>query len=269
MGGFLPPAERRSSALLGLYAALSLVLLLVGDRVPQSELRGIGAWIFAPFDRAVLVLDRAAAAWRDNQELHERVTELEIENERLRLAGVENAQLRMRLDLPAYRRFTLRPVEVLSLTGEPVPSAATLSGGARQGVREGDAVVTRDGLLGRVGECYPGLSRAVLLTDVNSAVACEVESTGVLGVLRFSTTPYPRLTLTDVPMTDTVRVGEAVVTSGFSRRFPRGLPVGLVRRIGRDPSGLLQDIEVEPAARLSRIRHAFTISRSASPEDSP
>jgi rod shape-determining protein MreC len=269
VAGFLPPAERRSSALLGLYAALSLVLLLVGDRVPQSELRGIGAWVFAPFDRAVLVLDRAAAAWRDNRELHERVAELEIENERLRLAGVENQELRQQLDLPLYRRFTLKPVEVLALTGEPVPSAATLSGGTRQGVHEGDAVVTRDGLLGRVGECYPGLSRVVLLTDVNSAVACEVESTGVIGVLRFAMTPYPRLTLTGVPLIDTVRVGQAVVTSGLSRRFPRGLPVGWVRRIGSDPTGLLQDIEVQPAARLSRIRHAFAISRPAGPEDSP
>jgi rod shape-determining protein MreC len=185
------------------------------------------------------------------------------------MAGVENQQLRMHLDLPAYRRFTLKPVEVLSLTGEPVPSAATLSGGSRQGVHEGDAVVTSDGLLGRVGECYPGLSRVVLLTDVNSEVACEVESTGVLGVLRFSMVPYPRLTLTDVPLIDTVRVGEEVVTSGLSRRYPRGLPVGTVRRIGSDPSGLLQDIEIEPSARLSRIRHAFTISRPASPDDSP
>jgi rod shape-determining protein MreC len=269
MAGFLPPAERRSSALLGLYAALSLVLLLVGDRVPQAELRGIGAWVFAPFDRAVLALDRAAEAWRDNRQLHQRLAELEIENEHLRLAGVENQELRTRLDLPAYHRFTLKPVEVLALTGEPVPSAATLSGGLRQGVHEGDAVVTSDGLLGRVGECYSGLSRAVLLTDVNSAVACEVESTGVLGVLRFSMTPYPRLTLTGVPLADTVKVGQAVVTSGLSRRYPRGLPVGSVRRIGSDPSGLLQDIEVEPAARLSRVRHAFTISRPVSMEDAP
>ena len=269
MGGFLPPAQRRSSALLGLYAALSLLLLLVGDRLPQSGLRSVGAWVFAPFDRAVLAVDRAAAAWRDNQQLHQRIAELEIENARLRIAGVENQQLRTRLDLPAFHNYALRPVEVLALSGEPVPAAATLSSGFRQGVNEGDAVVTRDGLLGRVGECYPGMSRAVLLTDLNSAVACEVETTGVLGVLRFSMIPHPRLTLTGVPLTDTVRVGERIVTSGLSRRYPRGLPVGTVSHVGRDPSGLLQDLEIEPSARLSRIRHAFIISHPASAEDQP
>jgi rod shape-determining protein MreC len=269
MGGFLPPAERRSSVLLGLYAALSLVMLLVGERLPQETLRGVGAWVFAPLDRVVLSLDRAAAAWRDNRQLHQRIADLEIENARLRIAGVENQQLREQLGLRVAHGYALKPVEVLALSGEPVPAAATLSAGSRQGLHEGDAVVTRDGLLGRIGECYPGLSRAVLLTDLNSAVACEVESTGVLGVLRFSPAPHPRLVLTGVPLSDTVRVGERVVTSGLSRRYPRGLPVGRVASVGRDPSGLVQDIEVEAAARLSSMRHAFVIPHPVAPEDQP
>lgn len=259
MGGFLPPAERRSSALLGLYAGLSLVLLLTGDRIPQAALRGAGAWIFAPFDRMVLAADRMTAAWRENELLHRRITDLELEAARLRDAGVENRRLRESLGLPAYRDLALKPVEVLALSGEPIPSSATLSAGTRQGVRPGDAVVTSDGLVGRVGEAYAGLARVVLLTDPNAAVACEVESTGVQGVLRFTGIPYPRLVLTSVPHSDTVRVGERLVTSGLSQRYPRGLPVGRVTKLGRDPNGLTQDIEVEPSARLARLRHAFVV----------
>ena len=251
MGGFLPPAERRSGVLLGVYAALALFLLVTGDRVPQSGLRGAGAWIFAPFDRVVLIVDRVSAAWRENSRLHERITRLELENARLREAGVENRQLRDSLGL--------RPVEVLALSGEPVPNAATLSAGTGQGVHLGDAVVTSEGLVGRIGEAYPGLSRVVLLTDPNSAVACEVESTGVQGVLRFSTTPRPRLVLTGVPLADSVRLGQLVLTSGLSLRYARGLPVGRIARLGRDLSGLTHEIEIEPAARLSRLRHAFVV----------
>jgi rod shape-determining protein MreC len=262
MGGFLPPAERRSSALLGIYAALSLLLLILGERLPQAALRATGAWIFAPVDRVVLTADRMAAAWRENQRLHQSVAELEIENARLRIAGIENQRLREELKLPTYRGITLKPVEVLALSGEAVPAAATLSAGKHQGVREGDAVVTSDGLLGRIGETYPTLSRVVLLTDMNSAVAAEVESSGVLGVLRFSTTPHPRLVLTSVPLADTVRIGQKVLTSGLSRRYPRGLPIGRVSRVDRDPTGLMQDVEVEPFARLSRLRHAFVIPHS-------
>lgn len=259
MGGFLPPAERRSGVLLGLYATLALFLLLVGERIPQASLRGIGAWVFAPFDRVVLVVDRASAAWRENERLHERITRLELETAHLRAAGVENQRLRESLGLPAYRSLALRPVEVLALSGELIPAAATLSAGAGQGVRPGDAVVTSEGLVGRVTEVYPGLSRVALLTDPNAAVACEVESTGVQGVARFVTSPQPRLLLTGVPLADTVRLGQRVLTSGMSLRYPRGLPVGSVLRLGRDVSGLTQEIEIEPAARPSRLRHAYVV----------
>lgn len=269
MGGFLPPAQRRSGVLLGLYAALSLVLLVTGERIPQATLRGVGALVFAPFDRVVLVVDRVSAAWRENQRLHERITRLELENARLRQAGVENVRLRDSLGLPAYRGLPLRPVEVLALAGEPIPTAATLSAGRGQGVRVGDAVVTSEGLVGRVGEVYPGLARVVLLTDPNSAVACEIESTGVQGVLRFVTTPRPCLLLTGVPFADTVRVGQLVLTSGLSLRYARGLPVGRIERLGRDVSGLTHEIEVAPAARLSRLRHAFVVPGVARAVDAP
>jgi rod shape-determining protein MreC len=269
MGGFLPPAERRSSALVGLYAALSLLLLIVGDHLPTAALRGIGAWLFAPFDRVVLTVDRVAAAWRENQLLHERITRLEIDNQRLRLAGVENERLRHMLQLPPWRGLPLRPAEVLALSGESMPASATISAGRQQGVREGDVVMTEDGLLGRIAEVWGGLSRASLLTDPNAAVACEVESTSVLGMLRFVTLPQPHLVLTGVPLADTLRSGQRVLTSGMSRHYPRGLPVGTIARIGREAGGLTQDVDVAPAARLSRLRHVFVLSPPALPEDAP
>ncbi len=269
MGGLLPPAERHSRALVALYVALSLLLLVVGDHLPQAALRGVGAALFAPLDRVVLAADRLAAAWRENRQLHMRVTALELENVRLRALEAENRALRERLGLPGYRGPALQPAEVLALTGEPYPASATLSAGARQGVRTGDAAVTSDGLVGRIGEVYPGLARVVLLTDPNAAVACEVEGTGVLGLLRFVPTPRPRLVLTLVPFADTVRVGQRVLTSGLSRRYPRGLPVGRVVRLGTAAGGLTQEIEVEPAARLTRLRYVFVIPGPAAAAAAP
>jgi rod shape-determining protein MreC len=188
---------------------------------------------------------------------------LEIENQQLRAAGAENAELRRILSLPPWQESRVRAAEVLALAGQPVPTSATLSAGRRQGVKEGDVVVTDEGLLGRVGEVYGGSSRAILITDPNSAVACEVESTGVLGVLRHLSAPSPRLVLTGVPLADTVLVGQRVLTSGMSRLYPRGIPVGVVTQAGGAPGSLTQDIELAPAASLSRLRHAFVLSLPA------
>lgn len=259
MAGVLPPAERRSSALVALYAGLSLFLLMVSDRIPQAALRAAGSTLFSPADRIVAAGDRLAAAWLENGELHTRLARLELENALLRVQAEENRRLREQLGLPGFHDPSLKPVEVIAMSGDRIPTSITLSAGGRAGVQEGDIVVTSEGLVGRVGEVYPFTSRASLLTDANTAVACEVESTGVLGILRFQAVPRPALGLTSVPFADTVLVGQRVLTSGLSRRYPRGIPVGRIATVGKDPGGLVQSITVEPAARLTRLRHVFLI----------
>ena len=268
MASILPPAERRSVVLVMVYAALSLVLLVVGERIPAAGLRGAGATLFAPFDRVTGAADRLFNSWNENERLHERVARLEADNARLRLMAAENPRLREQLGLTAWRQLPLKPVEVLALAGgEPLPDAATLSAGKNDGVEVGDAVMTSDGLVGRVTESWATLSRATLLTDPNQAIACEVETTGVNGIVRFVAAPRPRLILSAVAISDTVRVGERVVTSDLSLKFPRGIPVGTVTRVDHDATGLMQEIEITPAARMARLRHAFVAPGPRPPAD--
>jgi rod shape-determining protein MreC len=266
VAGILPPAERRSSALVAMYVALSLLLMIVGERLPQTSLRGLGAFLFAPFDRVVMAMDRLGAAWVENQDLHERLTKLSLENAMLRRSGDENRELREQLGLPGYHQPSLKPVEILSMSGDPIPAAATLSAGTHAGIHVGDVVVTSEGLVGRIAEIYPWQSRVALLSDPTVSVACEVESTGVLGVARFTLSPRPSLTLTAVPYADTVLVGQRVLTSGFSPRYPRGIPVGRVVHVGQEPDGLTQAVVLEPAARLTRLRHVFVVPGPSSGE---
>src|SRR5207247_1304972 len=83
----------------------------------------------APPGGVVLIGDRIASSWRENQHLRQRVTELELENVKLRDAAVENQQLREELQLPLWHGLPLKPVEILALSGEPIPVSALLSAG--------------------------------------------------------------------------------------------------------------------------------------------
>jgi rod shape-determining protein MreC len=73
--------------------------------------------------------------------------------------------------------------------------------------------------------------------------------------------------LSAVAISDTVRVGERVVTSDLSLKFPRGIPVGTVTRVDHDATGLMQEIEITPAARMARLRHAFVAPGPRPPAD--
>jgi rod shape-determining protein MreC len=87
----------------------------------------------------------------------------------------------------------------------------------------------------------------------------------VRGVLKFRFGPQPGLYLTAVPLTDTVRVGERIVTSAISLLFPPGIPVGRVTRVGREPTGLLSAIRVETSAPLSRVREVLVATGPVEP----
>jgi len=76
-------------------------------------------------------------------------------------------------------------------------------------------------------------------------------------VLKFRVGADPGLYLTAVPLTDTVKVGERIVTSETSLLFPAGIPVGRFMKVGREPTGLLSAILIEPFAPLSRIREVL------------
>jgi cell shape-determining protein MreC len=60
-----------------------------------------------------------------------------------------------------------------------------------------------------------------------------------------------------------------VLSSGLSRRYPRGVPVGVIHKLGRRPDGLTQDVEIASAARLSRLRHGFVLPRPRPLEGTP
>jgi rod shape-determining protein MreC len=222
--------------------------------VPRAEVA-----LLWPAEETRRFLEDLASLRSENEELRAEIAQLRQERALLLRAGAENERLRRTLDFAAPRAATLRQARVLGVFGEPWALSYQIEGGTDRGFRVGQAVVAPEGLIGRVTVVGRDECTVALLTDPALAVACEVIPSGARGTVRFRVEERPALYLFHVPLTDTVRVGDVVVTSGASTLFPEGLPVGFVARLGRDPDGLLQEIEVRPAAPLTRLREVFVV----------
>ena len=109
-------------------------------------MRGVGAFVFGAARPLRALGTGCSRLWRENGTLHERLTPLELENQKLRAAGAENRELRA--PRAAGGTGSRSAVEVVALSDEPTPTAATLSAGADLGVKAGDALVMSDGLVG-------------------------------------------------------------------------------------------------------------------------
>jgi rod shape-determining protein MreC len=123
--------------------------------------------------------------------------------------------------------------------------------GSAAGVMRGMAVVTADGIVGKVIAAYPTASQIMLITDANFAAGVISQKNRVHGTLKGQ--GHSTLLVDYVQNEQKVEVGEVFFTSGDDRIFPKGLPAGVaaVVRTGKNfnkeifltPSGFQNGLE--------------------------
>src|ERR1039457_5337001 len=115
--------------------------------------------------------------------------------------------------------------------------------GTVSGVERGMAVVTPDGIVGKVITAYPMASQVLLIIDPDFAAGVVTQKSQVHGTLKGQGTPQCKVDY--VAFEEKVEPGEWVYTSGDDRIFPRGFRVGIVRVVR--PGQPFKEILVEPS----------------------
>lgn len=186
---------------------------------------------------------------------------LRADNEKLRAANAqlkdwqntaatlqkENRELRDLLRFKTEPGLAYISARVIADTGGAFARGLIVTAGKLDGVREGMAAMTGDGLIGRVVEAGDWSSRVVLITDLNSRIPVAVAGSGERAILAGDNTTAPKLQF--LPTDAILSPGASVVTSGHGGVFPPNLPVGAVIE------GSHGVYSVAPAADLGRINY--------------
>ena len=152
------------------------------------------------------------------------------------------------------------PAQVIGTSGTDLLRTVTLDKGSRQGVKPDMAVITPDGIVGKVKEVFPFSSQVLLINDRESGAGVILENSRLHGILRG--TSQGLLQVSDVMSDEKVDVGEPIITSGGDKVYPKGLPVGTVTYSGPDPEGgPFLSVRVKPAAHLDRLEEVLVVTR--------
>ena len=135
----------------------------------------------------------------------------------------------------------------------------TLNKGSKDGLQSDMAVITPDGIVGKLRDVYPDSSQLLLINDTSSGTGVLLTNVRSRGVLHGATTG--RVRITSLLPDDRIKPGEPVVTSGGDRVFPRGLNVGTVESVAMDPDHQpYTTITLRTAANLDRLEEVLVIT---------
>lgn len=211
------------------------------------------------------VMSRPAAGVADTLEYFRQLVDLHDENARLREENgrlqqwqqaalrleAENSSLRSLLSFKPDPAATVVTGRVVGDPGGAFVRTVVVTVGARDGVERGQAVMSGQGLVGRVVQVGEWSSRVLLVTDLNARIPVVLETSRQRAMLAGDNSDHPMLTY--LPANTQVTAGERVFTSGHGGLFPPGLPVGIVE------TGMDGKPRVVPIADLSRIEHVQVI----------
>lgn len=139
--------------------------------------------------------------------------------------------------------------------------------GASHGIEVGMAVLTDQGLVGRISSVTDSTSKVLLITDASSAVNAIMQSSRLNGVVRG--VPGGDLIMDYIPQNAIFSTGEVVLTSGLGGRFPKGIPIGQVVEIRQRDIDVFQQAVVRPTVDFRRLELVMVVTNFDPLEDVP
>lgn len=195
---------------------------------------------------------------QENRALKQEIESLRIEQARLS----EDAEQAHRLQalLGFKEQFISRTLaaQVIGSSGSEQSRSIYIDKGTRDGIKPDMAVITADGVVGKVLRVFKTTSQVLLINDQTSGVGAILEKSRLQGVLRG--TPAGEVVLEKVMADEPVQPGEKVLTSGGDQIFPKGLPVGTITKVSPGAE-LFLNIRVKPIANLSKLEEVLVVTQ--------
>jgi rod shape-determining protein MreC len=263
------PSRHRPLVLL-VAVILAQVMVLAFQIKRGRDVRLIRVWstdLLTPLQRAgTFLISKIDGVWfgyvdlRDvrveNRQLTEEVGKLRLKNEQLEGQAAQAVRLARLLGFRQENAdIPMVAAEVIGANADSTSLTVFINRGEQDGIRRNMAVITPDGVVGKISEALGHTSQVLLITDRESGVGALLTDTRTHGVVKG--TGDPLLWMDYVSTEEKVPVGEQVLTSGEDRIFPKNLPVGWVA--STKPGFPFQTIEVTPAAHLDRLEEVLVL----------
>lgn len=232
--------------------------------------------VFSPFQNGVAYITdkvkdttdfiREMKSYKEeNDKLVSQINELKRQNRDITNYREENERLKEMLDLQAsLDGYSTVAASVIAYSSNNWYDTIQISKGSLAGVSVGNAVITPDGVVGKVTETGPTWSIVSTILNPENAMGVRISRTGDVAVVEGDSELYSKsyCKMTFIDKGSNLINGDLLETSGSGGVYPAGLLVGAVREINSDAMGNLNYATVEPLVDFDKLYEVLVITKS-------
>jgi len=262
---FLIKTRKETLIQLSALVTLSLVLLILPQQC-KSDISGfVYRFTYGPFYALSNHIRELEGVREENKRLHRRVMESSLRNFWLNEERLENRRLRELLDFRSELEYRVIPADLIAAEPNRRDFSVLINKGSNEGIGRNMPVVNMHGLVGKTVHVSLHTSVVQLMIDPGFRVSALDQRSRVYGIIR----PGPgfSLTLDNVPLTEDVKVGDGVISSGLGGIFPPGIRIGTVIAVETQETlsredysfGIFKRVSVRPSVDLSSLEEVFVM----------
>ncbi len=196
---------------------------------------------------------------QQNHDLQQQIARLRLEQAAFAEDAIEGRRLQALLKFQQHYVASTVAAQVIGTSGSELSRVIYIDKGANDGLKPDQAVITPDGIVGKLRDVFPHTSQVLLINDQTSGAGVLLATTRIRAILRGSTAG--RILINNLTPDARIKPGEQVLTSGGDQVYPRGLPVGTIESIAPDPDHQpYTTIRLRPAANLDRLEEVLIIT---------
>ena len=237
---------------------ISLFLIFSNKKSQIETIKILTLDLTGSFQSRLISLSRKSSLKEQNNFLRYQNTLLALENSRMREAILENQRLRK---LIGFKKTTQYPLIAAKVTGGSFSGFMNnilLDVGKQDRVKKNMPVVIPEGLVGKIYQVGNNHSIVHLLLDQNFRVSGKILRSSIKGIISWKGGGQI-CDLDEIPNRSDIKVGDLVVTSGYSEIFPEGIYIGKVVTAVNTQRSLFMKIKVKPDVDFNRLEEVLVI----------
>jgi rod shape-determining protein MreC len=224
------------------------------QRATHAALRPFGNFITGAFDYGSLK--------HENEDLRRQLAQTQTDAAASEAERQEAEQILRNAGLTVPGDIPTLAAQITDLGPSNFDNTVTIDKGTANGVAVGQPVIAAGGLVGTVQSAEQHIATIDLLTDPSFNVGVTLIG-GNVGSAEGTGRALPLRVTIDTPQNShlpTEKVGDAIVTSGLAgERFPKGIPVGKVSKVTREPGAAEPEIEITPYIDPSQLSYLVVL----------